>query len=142
MRDRLLKEVHADPVILDGELVVTDHLGRSNFAALIVCRNQVRFFAFDLLHLNGEDLRGVPLVKRKETLKRILPSRSPHVLYLDHTRGSGTELYCLCCQLDLEEIVAKRAESLYEDNKRAPHWIKRPARCQCLLRPSTDCPER
>lgn len=68
---------------------VTDHFGRSNFAATIARRNQVRFFAVDLLHLNGGDLRGVPLVKRKERLKRILPSRSPHVLYVDYTRSSG-----------------------------------------------------
>lgn len=124
LREASLKAVNGEQVILDGELVVTDHLGRSNFAALMARRNQIRFFAFHLIHLNGEDLRGVPLVKRKERLKRILPSRSPHVLYVDHTRSSGTELYRLCCQLDLEGIVAIRADSPYEDNERSPHWIK------------------
>ena len=63
-------------------------------------------------------------VKRKERLKCILPSRLPHVLYVDHTRSSGSELYRLCCQLDLEGIVAKRTDSPYEDNERTPHWIK------------------
>ena len=124
LREALVKAVNGKQVILDGELVVTDYLGRSNFAAMMARRHQVRFFAFDLLHLDGEDQRGVPLVKRKERLKRILPSRSPHVLYVDHTRGSGTELYSLCCQLDLEGIVAKRADSPYEDNEGAPQWIK------------------
>ena len=72
LREALLKAVNGEQDILDGELVVTDHLGRSNFAALIARRNQVRFFPFDLLHLNGEDLRSVRLVKRKERLQRTI----------------------------------------------------------------------
>lgn len=68
-------------------------------------------FRLHLLHLDGDNLQSLPLVKRKERLRRILPSRSPHVLYVNHTRTSGTELYRLCCQLDLEGIVAKRADS-------------------------------
>ena len=81
---------------------MTDHLGRSNFAATIARRNQVRFFAVDLLHLNGGDLRGVPLVKRKESLKRILPSRSPHVLYVDYTRSSGGSYAASAASLTLK----------------------------------------
>ena len=69
LREALVKAVNGGQVILHGELVVTDHLGRRNFGAMRARRNQVRFFAFDLLHLNGEDLRAVPLVKRKERLK-------------------------------------------------------------------------
>jgi len=46
------------------------------------------------------------------------------VLYVDHTRGSGTQLYELACQLDLEGIVCKRADSPYEVNAVSPHWIK------------------
>ena len=46
---------------------------------------------------------------------------APHVLFVDHTQGSGRELFRLACQLDLEGIVAKRADS---DNARSPHWIK------------------
>jgi bifunctional non-homologous end joining protein LigD len=57
-------------------------------------------------------------------MKRILPSRSPHVLYVDHSRGNGSALYRLACQLDLEGIVAKRADSRYEDNPSALNWIK------------------
>ena len=43
---------------------------------------------------------------------------------VDHTRSTGTELYRLACQFDLEGIVAKRADSPYLDNERTPHWIK------------------
>ena len=74
--------------------------------------------------LNGEDLRSMPLWERKRKLKRILPARSAHVLYVDHTRGSGTELFRLACQLDLEGIVAKKADSPYGESAAEPHWIK------------------
>jgi ATP-dependent DNA ligase len=51
-------------------------------------------------------------------------SASPIRRYADHTRGSGIELYRLACQLDLEGIVAKRADSIYEDNPNVWNWIK------------------
>jgi len=53
LRDALVKEVNADSAVLDGELVVTDHLGRTVFAHLMQRRKLARFFAFDLLWLNG-----------------------------------------------------------------------------------------
>jgi bifunctional non-homologous end joining protein LigD len=87
-------------------------------------RHPARFFAFDLLSLNGADLTKLPLLTRKEKLKRILPSRSAHVLYVDHSRGNGTALYRLACQLDLAGIVAKRADSPYTDNATQRYWIK------------------
>jgi bifunctional non-homologous end joining protein LigD len=124
LRMALVKEVHAGSVILDGELAVTDHLGRTIFADLMQRRKLARYFAFDLLWLNGEDLTQLPLLRRKDKLKRILPSRSTHVLYVDHSRGNGTALYRLACQLDLEGIVAKRADSLYLENRNEPNWIK------------------
>jgi len=123
-REALAREVNVETAILDCELGVPDHLGRTVFAAMMKRRHEARYFGFDLLWLNGEDLRGVPLLTRKQQLRRILPGRSPHVLYVDHTRGSGTELYRLACQLDLEGIVCKRADSPYEENARSPHWIK------------------
>jgi ATP-dependent DNA ligase len=45
-------------------------------------------------------------------------------VYVEHTKGSGQRLYELACQLDLERIVAKRADSPYDNNARTPHWIK------------------
>jgi bifunctional non-homologous end joining protein LigD len=87
-------------------------------------RQQARFYAFDLVYLNGEDLRQLPLLTRKAKLRRLLPSRSAHVLYVDHTKGAGQRLYELACQLDLEGIVAKRADSIYEGNPNDRSWIK------------------
>jgi hypothetical protein len=58
------------------------------------------------------------------SLKRIFSSPSTHVLYVDHTQGAGTELYRLTCQLDLEGIVAKRADSPYDNQTASPPWIE------------------
>ena len=119
-----MKELHVTNAILDGELAATDELGRTVFAALMHRSQQARYFAFDLLWLNDTDLCGLPLFARKRQLKRLLPARSAHMLYVDHTKGAGTELYRLACQLDLEGIVAKRADSIYEDNPNSRNWIK------------------
>src|SRR5215212_3346684 len=83
----LAKAIPVDQAILDGELAVTDPMGRSVFAAMMTTRQQARYFAFDLLWRNGEDQKGRPLLKRKERLRRILPARSADVLYVDHVEG-------------------------------------------------------
>lgn len=118
------RELKVDMAILDGELAVPDKHGRSVFASIMKRRKDVRYFAFDILWLNGQDLRGLPLVTRKQILKRLLPKGSAHVLYVDHMSGSGTKLYRLACAMDLEGIVAKKADSPYEENWRDPYWIK------------------
>lgn len=123
LREGLVHEINAESAILDGELVVTDQLGRSIFTDMMKRKKLVRYFAFDLLSLNGEDLRSLPLLTRKKKLKLILPSRSMNVLYVDHAIGAGQRLFELACQIDLEGIVAKRADSPYEDNP-AASWIK------------------
>ena len=66
LRAALVKEVNAETAILDGELAVADHLGRSVFADMMQRRHLARYFAFDLLSLNGQDLRQLPLLTRKE----------------------------------------------------------------------------
>lgn len=72
----------------------------------------------------GEDLRKLALSTRKDKLRRLLPSRSSHVLYVDQTKGTGQRLFELACQLDLEGIVAKRAASTYGQNVTGEDWIK------------------
>jgi bifunctional non-homologous end joining protein LigD len=123
LAEAIVKELNVESAILDGELVATDGMGRTVFAALMQRSRTVRYFSFDLVWLNGEDLRPLPLRTRKDKLKRILPSRSPHLQYVDHTKGAGTELYRLACQLDLEGIVAKKADTPYDDKARGS-WIK------------------
>jgi bifunctional non-homologous end joining protein LigD len=122
--EAIVKELNVESAILDGELVATDEVGRTVFAALMRRSQPARYFAFDLISLNGTDLRSLPLLDRKDKLKQVLPRRSPYLLYVDHTRGAGTELFHLACQLDLEGIVAKQANSPYEENPRQSRWIK------------------
>jgi bifunctional non-homologous end joining protein LigD len=117
------REVKADVAILDGELAVPDATGRSVFSSMMKRRHEARYYAFDLLWLNDKDLRGLPLLARKQMLKRLLPAASAHVLYVDHVTGTGTKLYGLACQMDLEGIVAKKADSAYEDNWSNPYWL-------------------
>ena len=123
LAEAIVKELNVESAILDGELVATDGRGRTVFAALMQRSRTVRYYSFDLMWLNGEDLRRLPLRRRKEKLKQVMPSRSPHLLYVDHTKGAGTELYRLACQLDLEGIVAKKADSPYDDMSKG-NWIK------------------
>jgi len=124
LAEAIMRELNVENAILDGELAATDEEGRTVFAALMQRSRQIQYCAFDLVSLNEQDLRPLPLLARKDKLKRLLPARSPHMLYVDHVRATGTELYQLVCQLDLEGIVAKRADSPYEDKPNHPHWIK------------------
>lgn len=124
LAEALAQELNVESAILDGELVAADERGRTVFAALMQRSSDIQYFAFDLLWLNGQDLRALPLVTRKDTLKRLLPTRSPRILYVDYTRGAGTELYYLACELDLEGIVAKEANAPYEQHCSKPAWIK------------------
>lgn len=120
----LANEVQAGQAILDGELAVCDTTGRSIFASMMQDRQQARYFAFDLLFLRGKDLTERPLLERKAILKRLLPARSPHLLYVDHVVGTGVKLFRAALDLDLEGIVAKRADSPYAGEARRSPWIK------------------
>jgi len=104
--------------------VVLDHLGRSVFFKTMHRQQDIRYAAFDLLSMNKADLRHLTLLKRKQTLKRILPEGSQHVFYVDHLDGNGQKLFALACRFGLEGIVAKRADSTYEDLPSAHSWIK------------------
>jgi bifunctional non-homologous end joining protein LigD len=102
-----------------------DDSGRSIFNDLLFRRRECLFFAFDLLHLNGEDLRGLQLIERKARLKRLLRRKRSRVLYVDHIEKHGLRLFEKVCALDLEGVVAKRKNSVYRaTEKPSPYWIK------------------
>ena len=75
-------------------------------------------YAFDLLWLNGKDLRDLPLLKRKAMLKVLIPGSPSRLLYLDHIEDQGVELFEKCCERDLEGIVAKPKLSPYRQLRR------------------------
>ena len=76
--------------ILDGEIVCLDDQGRSEFYTLMFHRGEPYFYAFDLLWLDGADLRDLPLLERKARLREVVPQPPSRFLYLDHVEGQGS----------------------------------------------------
>ena len=99
-------EAFLEDAILDGELCAPDHLGRRVFPDLMKRRQWARYFAFDLLWLNGEDQRTLPLVEPEAKVKtHSAVAVSP--CFVGHAKGAGRRPYELACQVDLEGIVAR-----------------------------------
>ena len=125
-----LEGVDADSAVLDGEVVVLDDKGRSDFAALQgrmkhKTNAPLDYYVFDLLFLNGEDLRELPLIERKTKLEKLLKaSKLPaSIHYSDHVRGDGTAVANRACDMSLEGVISKRADAPYV-GRRDGTWIK------------------
>jgi bifunctional non-homologous end joining protein LigD len=124
----------ASQALLDGEIVVLDEKGRSDFERLqermhvrqpppaLQQKAPVTLYIFDLLYCDGYDLREVPLAARKEFLRRIFRPRDPF-RYSDHQMEKGKELFELARQHGLEGILGKHARSSYA-SARSPYWVK------------------
>jgi bifunctional non-homologous end joining protein LigD len=108
--------------VLDGEIVSLDPKGRPQFRDLLFRRGEPRFVAFDLLWHDGEDLRFLPLIDRKQRLRSIMPQRGERLLYCDHVEHDGEGLFRLACQHDLEGIVAKPKSTPYLPEH--SNWLK------------------
>jgi hypothetical protein len=80
-------------------------------------------YAFDLMELDGEDLRRLALVERKLRLRRLLACRKSGIVYNDHLEGEGAMIFAHACKLGMEGIVSKRRDFGYSSG-RARHWIK------------------
>lgn len=118
--------VKASSAVIDGEIVYPGQAGRPQFFELLR-RNTTNcfFYAFDVLCIEDEDLRRLPLMERKRRLRRIIPkSKSARVRFLDHIEHSGIQLYEAACSLDLEGIVAKFKHAPYIADDRRSSWIK------------------
>jgi bifunctional non-homologous end joining protein LigD len=125
-----------EEAVLDGELVVLDGDGQPQFqrlqqrfqlrrtpdAARAAAAHPACLFAFDLLRLDGRDLRTTPLVERKALLRKLLPRRG-RLCYVQHVRGRGVRLFEQVQRRGLEGVLAKRADSLYHGG-RSSHWLK------------------
>jgi bifunctional non-homologous end joining protein LigD len=117
------QNLRVESAVLDGEIACVDDSGRSVFNDLLFRRRDCLFFAFDLLFLNGEDLRALPLTERKARLKKLLRRKRSRVL--DHIDARGRQFFEKVCELDLEGIVAKRKHSQYRPTEKpSPHWVK------------------
>jgi bifunctional non-homologous end joining protein LigD len=132
-----LKGLSARSALLDGEVVVLDEQGRSDFQKLQNALSEGRgegllYHVFDLLSLDGQDLRGHPLLKRKAALQSLLESTRAErgepfdlrVRYTEHVKGGGAGLYRKACELALEGVVCKRADAPYLSGERSRDWLK------------------
>lgn len=123
LNDAITAEIQAKSVVLDGEIVSLDGSGKSQFRDLIFRRGEPRFFAFDALWIDGEDLRQLPLVERKSRLRSIVPRHGDRLLYCDHIEADGEGLFRLACEHDLEGIVAKQKYAPYLPEQ-GTTWMK------------------
>ena len=119
--------------IIDGEVCALDHNGAPDFAALQAALSDGKsdaliFFAFDLLFLEGEDLRRLPLTDRKARLETLLKRMKNDALrYVEHFTSSGDAVLLSACRMNLEGIVSKRADAAYASG-RSDSWTK--AKCR------------
>src|SRR5947209_3587439 len=119
----------ARTALIDGEIVVEDEDGVSNFSELQAAlkqgeRERFIYYVFDLLHLDGRDLTGLPMVERKAELLRLLAAtESGPVIYSEHFQGDGQAVLSAACQFRLEGIVSKRLDAPYRSG-RSESFIK------------------
>jgi bifunctional non-homologous end joining protein LigD len=129
--------------IIDGEAVACDERGIAAFDLIRYRRNDgcVFLYAFDLIELNGDDLRRDPLVVRKATLTSVLAKARVGIRFNEHLEfDDGEAVFHHACRMGLEGIVSKRKDSAYRSG-RSPDWLKmkNPA-CEAVKREAEeDC---
>jgi bifunctional non-homologous end joining protein LigD len=117
--------LHSHSCILDGEAVACDDKGMPCFDRLRRRRHDeaVFLYAFDLIELNGDDLRREPLEVRKATLASVLAKAAPGLRLNEHIEADGPTVFAHACKMGLEGIVSKRKASSYRSG-RSPDWLK------------------
>jgi bifunctional non-homologous end joining protein LigD len=112
--------------VLDGELVALDAKGISRFQLLqnaLRSEAKLLYCIFDMMFLDGEHLRRLPLLERKSRLRGILP-KHPLMAFSEHFPGRGIELFKAAEKEGLEGVMAKRASSSYRSGERTTDWLK------------------
>jgi bifunctional non-homologous end joining protein LigD len=123
-----LAELPAESAIIDGEVVVLSPSGSTSFANLQAAfqegaKHPLTYFAFDLLHLNGHNLRDLALTDRKALLSRLLENPDDAIRYSDHVDAPGDLVFKEACKLHAEGIISKRADGKYISS-RTTDWRK------------------
>ena len=129
-----LRELKVKSAYLDGELCALNAEGAPVFSRLQAAMDEGRtdqlvFFAFDLLFLDGENMAPLPLVERKAKLKRLFRKKVDGLLYSEHVVGGGPRFREHACKLGLEGVISKRADQPYAPGDRGI-WAK----SKCLNR--------
>lgn len=115
-------------MVLDGEIAITDAAGKTDFQALqSYMRNpkaqNLTYIIFDLLALDGVDLRGRPLTNRKDILETLMKDAPNDLYYSRSIRGNGQESFTAACEAGMEGIIGKKADSTYSGSRNGD-WIK------------------
>jgi bifunctional non-homologous end joining protein LigD len=136
-----LARLRSQSCIIDGEAVACDERGIAAFDLIRYRRNDgcVFLYAFDLIELNGDDLRRDPLVVRKATLASVLAKARVGIRYNEHLEfDDGEAVFHHACRMGLEGIVSKRKDSTYRSG-RSPDWLKmkNPA-CEAVRREAEE----
>ncbi|MES1990480.1 MAG: DNA ligase D [Pseudomonadota bacterium] len=123
-----LSKLGADSALIDGELCAFNAKGRTDFATLkeaLTSGGPLVYFVFDLLELDGKDLKKQPLLKRKELLKKLIgkTGAGAQVQFSEHVRGHGEDVFNKVCAEGHEGIIAKKADAPYR-NARTRDWLK------------------
>jgi len=125
-----LKQISTD-AILDGELVLEDDKGNSRFQdiqnyASTKSKLHLKYYVFDLLNLNGHDLRNLELIKRKELLQAFVAQlpKDTSIFYNGHEQGKGKKLMERAKKEAWEGIIGKDSHSTYESGRRSDRWLK------------------
>jgi ATP-dependent DNA ligase len=120
-----IARLRSQSCIIDGEAVVCGDDGIASFDRIRHRQHDdaVFLYAFDLIELNGDDLRRNPLKTRKAALEAILRRSPTGVRFNEHIEEDGPTVFQHACKLGLEGVVSKRKESRYSSG-RSPDWIK------------------
>ena len=123
-----LQNLPVGTALIDGELVVETGAGATDFSALQADLSEGRhdrfvFYVFDLLHLDGDDLRSLPLIQRKELLESIVSGNDGAIRYSRHFDEDGGLVLRHACRLSLEGVVSKLREAPYRSG-RGKSWVK------------------
>jgi bifunctional non-homologous end joining protein LigD len=124
-----VQQLNSDSMILDGEIVAVDERGHSSFQLLQQLEMNLKrpplfFYAFDLLTLEGRDLRALPLHERRKELERVLESPPELIRYSAAFDGGVHELLAKVKEMGLEGLIGKQPDSTYESGRRSGAWIK------------------
>ncbi len=124
----LIRLANHRSMVLDGEMVILDQQGVSHFQDLqqwIKKKNDspLTYVLFDILALDGKDLRNLPLIQRKEILAQLIKEPLDHLLYSQHVIDQGKQLFAYAQKYHLEGIMGKKMDSSYHGH-RSEDWIK------------------